>query len=198
MKRWQEKIISWVTSNVILTLFLIFIFYTAGLVIYRKYHLIAWLYDDADKTNLISIILFVGVILVLYESIKMREIEHQPVLSLYVRDSDKTPEEFRIFEYRVLAIRNTGKGVAQNLRVQINDKNGQLIPIRWLEQTIISPAKDEIRIMLENKLEKCGDLDGSKITISAESVNKKVYTYTYTLEKLSDRIVRFEDLKNEK
>lgn len=120
------------------------------------------------------------------------EADFQPVLNLYIRDGDDIPSIFRICEGKALKIRNTGRGAALNLKVEMKSKDGKSIVVKWLEQTMIAPEGDEIHIQLLELPEKCDDLNGSKLTISAESINKITYIYTYTLEKFSDRIIKFD------
>lgn len=131
------------------------------------------------------------------------EADFQPVLNFFVRDWDEKPESnFYIIHdqnKQVLKIRNTGKGVGLNLKVKIKnmDTGKEIIGVDRLEQTIIAPEKDEVHVLLGRKLDRVNELDSAKVTISAESTTKIVYTYEFQIENLDERKIKFLGASNE-
>lgn len=212
MRNTQEKIIKWITSNAILILIILVVSYVAVLFLFRRYHWLPWLFDDADKTNIVQIILFIGIILVLYESIRMREIEYQPVLSLFIKGpyyiyskNEEIKKKLRKFKPWLVnydqnhkfcfAVRNTGKGVGLDLKIEVlkDDRSVNGSCIIEQEQYIISHTKDEVRF----KINGLSSYNCIKIKISAESISGKMYSYFFKVKDISKRCVIYLE-KNEK
>jgi len=168
-------------------------------------------FDDADKQNLIQIALLIGAVMALLEARRLREIEYQPILSLYIRDALKDKEGNQHKRYRwcfyrnfgetickYFAIRNTGKGTALNLRVQVKNSKGKELEIKNISGAIIAPKKDEVAIdlkQLDPKNEK--EMNGVKFLISSETITGNRWSSTYEVTDAIKGVVAYRGMKKE-
>lgn len=192
LKQFNKMIIDWVTTYAVWILFGTIFLYTGLLIIYRKFHWLSWVFDDSDKTNIIQIILFIGVIMVLYESIRIREQEHQPIINLFVKikpSLSQVPngheqyciditENSIVTKVFYLVVRNEGKGTGYNLKIALPGYvNSEYSTIQ--EQTTIVGNGDEVPFKVVS--DKANIYKKLKLNISAYSFSNKKFTYCFEL-----------------
>lgn len=157
------------------------------------------LISETDQSNIIQLFLLVGALIAIIEALKtrketvrQREAEYQPILTIFIRDSEhKGTEGDKHWKYnfkeegengKYIVIRNNGKGTALNLRVEyIYEKEKR--EVYTYQQQILEGNGDEQAVKLTQNISDINlETDQSiEFILSAQSATKKTYIYSYSV-----------------
>lgn len=208
LKQANKVVINWVTTYAVWILMGTIFLYIVLLISYRKYHWLSWVFDDSDKTNIIQIALFIGVIIVLYESIRIRELEYQPILSIFVKDWPNSSAAGGLNKYLIdipsstdeagkvfcLAVRNVGNGTGNNLMIQLPEVKEKYTIDQ--EQTTI-PKDNEVRFKIQGL--ELSYYKNLKLDVSSVSfITQKKFIYSFIIDDVSKRSIRYLNDSEEK
>ena len=161
----------------------------------------------------ILFITFLCLVWYAWETRKIREIEQDPILLMYIRNINNYNENKRkqledyviksrrgelsnlmgldIADDYLIRLRNVGRGAAFNVKVEIKSKN---FKIEKYQTQFFSPESDEQSIevvVVGDKPWGVEELNGEIFHITCESINKKVCIFKYKIVDLERMLVEF-------
>jgi len=151
---------------------------------------------------------FLALVWYAWETKRMREIEQEPVMLLYIRDirdyvsKPEKQQKIRDGGYLIrirtegkdsnyfIRLRNTGRGTAFNVTVESSS-----LKVDKYETQFFAPLTDEHSIKIiekgNKKIESWKKLNGSVFAIKCRSVNGKFYSFKFKIIDAQKQIVAF-------
>ena len=177
--------------------------------------ILKWMMDLQGFTFFLTLIAILWYTL---ETKRIREVEQQPVMMLYIRDiyelpidkceqqrqyvfktnAGKLSEELRMgvgvlppIDNLMFRLRNVGNGAAFNLEVT---EESDCFRVSQYQSRFFAPRSDEQSILVESTSESPGsedDINRMVFCVSCKSVNGRKYVYRYRVRDFEQQVVDF-------
>ncbi len=147
-------------------------------------------FDDSDKENLVQIALLVGAILAFKETVSLRKLEHEPILSMGINNVKEGDKDEHMLDWcfafenetktkgKYLTIRNCGKGGAFNLKQERGDL--RKVEIEKFSNLFVAPDNN-VHVKIKEALDGYSELDDNQFVISCESIEGDQFFGRYSI-----------------